>query len=1754
MSCNYKLNFPLFKIVEISFEDKEKKIYYFVGLTHNKDISDILKKIENKKIITKKELELLKKAYPNNYKNIASLLKTEKNASFIFDKITMNNTINDIKNKITSHFSDEKNSNYILKNDQLLWISTKDEKKYILGNYYENIEVDPELVYKEKIKPDKKFISYIGDKKKMRLNSNYNMTLYDLITNNKIKTNQIYLLNAREIYNILVKKKKINNNILKGWFLKYFPKFIPDIKTKGISKIYTNIRDYNNINNYTNYLLNNTINYKSTFSGCKIQNMKVNSNIKLIKEKYQNENLRINLTNIFNYIRYNNILSEKVPFMKYKNPKLKDPIPEAWSGVKDIIDKDKLKQWVGLKKKDRVYTFKQITNNLQIKKLYKKVEDYYIYYTIIIWDNSHINLNISLKESYAGDFTDIVNILNDCKTFINMLNDNVKGLCMTKGVEKFKIITPSIKIKDNKVILDKYTIIDYFNSVTFYENENNIKFKDLKKYVSNFSDFIILKDPNRDLSNSLMVKYKKVSNFANMNLILSSIDEKKKENIPDSLILQEISNEFNIPIQKSIEYLKEWKFKYGISTTKSQINFNNGVSLQFFNNKFFINGIKNIQQLVSITKFSKMFIYTFMFLDEFKKISDFKDQIIDKKFKKPNNNNDLNKELYENYSNDDSDYDEYLKNINESQAELELNNDEIVNFNDKDEENEEIYIDTQKMLASDDEIEPTLTIEVTCTVSKPNEELDTCGDLCEDNKYLLRRLQKYANKLFRYGVDKKNGKFKQYSRACQQKDQPLVLDYDPMKANDIDKESIKGVLKYNIPGERELYYICPDAFCPTCEKVISRQQLKDNNIKIIEKEGVNGKCTVAECPYSKKSDPHLIYVFSEKHKFPGFSTNKHPDGYCLPCCFTKDHSDKGSSRHKAYLECLGTNIDHNNEDDQKTYILGMNVIPVPNNRFGLCYPSISAILGSQCDRGQLDDKRCYVRKGIKQNVNQSFLHCIADLISTNKEKPISIKTLKKSLAKKCTPKIFRSLNNGVLEYRFETLENYKKFLLSEKEKINHEYLWDYLQRPNILYNTGCNIIIFNANSIMCPYKEFIQTFYDIERPTLLIVKSRFWYEPIYYIYQENNDIHQKWIYNTDNKIIMNIMDLLINDCKYYYDIYWRRVLVDNLKKYKINNDERDKPEISLFELENKLKNDTVKIKEQIMYPINKIKAVFLTNGLYVPILARGYVMKYDDIDYDNNSIKFLDYKTTVNLYNKLSSKLGFKVLYKILNHDKKIIGILLNCDRFVPVATSPMIKDNIPIKSISYYGNANRNIYNNVSHINNRISYMSKYNYQTESFERLKFEIANYINVKKNKKYRKDIKSIIKSDDLIKDKRKKVSKILEKLFNLLVVFKSIPFNIDDYIKPNIREVCFKKKSCLNDFHCIKVGEKCKLLINTSDFIKGKNNKKNFLSRLTDFLVTNKDRLQVLNNEMDNIIDETKIDPVKDQILFKYQNAQNLDKLITEYYKEKEDIIIKKDKLLDETESEQLGFNRNKYIKINKTNTDIEEIALPPLWKDYLPNFNIQVRKEIGKLDNSIFGCIKYVLIFINKFDKDFISNMAINISIDNLNISCIKELYMNYLNSLTTEDIKIYEPKHKYKTVGNFIKKEYHSKCPKIFKIYKTYDTILHKIDDQQYMGCYVDIMFFANIFNINFICLYKRRNKKRNGVNFDIVKSNNKSPYYVILITSKDKTQNFYELVTSRIDNIYKYCFLKDEMPIAFKKMIFNMKNSNENSNSNEE
>ena len=51
-----------------------------------------------------------------------------------------------------------------------------------------------------------------------------------------------------------------------------------------------------------------------------------------------------------------------------------------------------------------------------------------------------------------------------------------------------------------------------------------------------------------------------------------------------------------------------------------------------------------------------------------------------------------------------------------------------------------------------------------------------------------------------------------------------------------------------------------------------------------------GKVLDAKDKYVKPG--HYIYEFySSKKRYPGFQTGKHPDGYCLPCCFDKYNTE-----------------------------------------------------------------------------------------------------------------------------------------------------------------------------------------------------------------------------------------------------------------------------------------------------------------------------------------------------------------------------------------------------------------------------------------------------------------------------------------------------------------------------------------------------------------------------------------------------------------------------------------------------------------------------------------------------------------------------------------------------------------------------------------------------------------------------------------------------------------------------------------------
>ena len=79
--------------------------------------------------------------------------------------------------------------------------------------------------------------------------------------------------------------------------------------------------------------------------------------------------------------------------------------------------------------------------------------------------------------------------------------------------------------------------------------------------------------------------------------------------------------------------------------------------------------------------------------------------------------------------------------------------------------------------------------------------------------------------------------------------------------------------------------------------------------------------------------------------------------------------------------------------------------------------------------------------------------------------------------------MFRSLYGGNLQVLFhdpksnlKAIANYKNYLKNKKVDITHIYLWDYLQRPNIIFDNGVNIFIFENNRLICPKGQNINNF------------------------------------------------------------------------------------------------------------------------------------------------------------------------------------------------------------------------------------------------------------------------------------------------------------------------------------------------------------------------------------------------------------------------------------------------------------------------------------------------------------------------------------------------------------------------------------------------------------------------------------------------------------------------------------------------------
>lgn len=1721
MACNFNKIQPYFTI-EL-FTRNSNDLYAFIGKNIEQELNKILKKLEKNIELTKKEKNMITKKfgeYSNNWLNRSYTTKLK----FINEIIYVDDTINNIKNKIFIYIGKENLDYY--ENNQELWIEKGIDDYEILGYSYLDSKIKPSVFEKYKIDTD---FFYSEDGARIYyyelLNNNSNI-IYDYIFKGTEIITKIGLSILKNEIEYLKKKDiEINDKIKYGYLIKYYPKFILNQKINKTELI--DIKRKINIDNYNHYIINNTFDINTSnkiiYNNCNIYYIKLEA----LNESYFND-CNVNLYKIFNYLRKD--LSIEMPYIKYKDNIWLTTYTAIYDRAikENIIEKKTIQEWLFNIKKDRETKEILITSTargIQIKLLIPKTK--YKYFTLNIYKNSKIEVKINYDDiEDINTFDRVIETLNVADNLIkkiNLIDINIKKDDTKKLI---KLQCPKLIYKNDYYYTNIYTkiisICYFFNFDTGFRFE----FKEFYDILIRFKTFIAPILSDKVDYDSLKAKYKRVSKFKNMPIIFNEITKLKNDGVSDIDVIPQIMKKYD-KTNTEVKYLLiDWKKRTGLLKSKGLMR-QSGIDIsmkQDFETKtgniVSISECKNIYQMISIYHTLRGIINIYINFKNYTKDSNFKKYIIetDKNLYNDENNdeNNINELTLENLENLNINNDNYNINIgldlnlNEINSEdskiskLLLSNDIYTKtYKNKDIEKDIFKKKSDLYLAPNSEIGK--DIGLSSQDCEPNYAIDSCKDLCDDSNYSLRRLQRYDNKLFHF--KDKTKKFKTYGRLCQKNDesQPIVMANDPDKDPSIDKSSYTYSIKTGSSTSRQFYYICPRIWDPYVEKPVSYDAIKDS---IIKKKTKNGICLSAKSPYG---DHDVIIRSDEKFKpYPGFlSPSKHPDGLCMPACYIKPHNDPKTSKYKQFKKCLGENVEDNTSDKKdEYYVLDKTKIPLDEGRYGLLPTNISKIFKSDCISGLLQNNTmCYLRYGIKQN-NQSFLNAICDIISENRMNKITIKQLIDYIIEKLTKKLFNTLNNGSLGIIFynrnSNKSSYDNFInyLKSNDEINFRYLWDLFSRPNILFEEGLNIVIMNEEFILCPVGENVTDFYNYSKKTVFILKHINFFEPIYYLNNNNDGLFIKILFDPTEKIVLDIIGFIQKYCLCKNEIDWNKILKNN-EIFLNNIPTKIVDEITFNYLNNILKLDNKFIQVKDYY--NKFCAVLLPDFSYIPILPQKLLLNIPNttepilVNYNLQKKRLLDLN---NKYNISTNIVG-----KIVDNNNYIIAIVLETNRIVPVKDTKNVNDNIPILDINYYKSADKIIYYSDKIDNNRLTSVNKYKFENESYQRLRLEFSRYIQLKP--KYFNLIYELIYSNQDYNNKYEYMYKLIKNIMKYITgIIKNIN-DIDNYKIYNEKIPCLtyssNQKLCSKNFHCIYKNNKCLLKLIDKNLINGKNNVDLYSRKIADELLSNlMKRDDILYNNIPDIIDKTKIIPYENEIIFfdkdNFEIINDIDKL----YKPKMKIFISEKNIFDYVDPIYYGIDLSKYLFKDIKTKDISLEPLSVYWDSILGNkFKVYITSD---LFTSVYKSLKdlYDIKPFNIREKiaDYLENITNN---DILNISQIFNIQPNK-NIL---ELYLYISKSQFK------------------KIYK--DNFIKYIKSSEYTGNIIDIYLIHILYNINIIILEKRISKN-NLKGYNTFYSN-KNKNIIILYSQKYLDFIKYYIVTYNNN----FIFNKESLPPLF-------------------
>jgi len=302
------------------------------------------------------------------------------------------------------------------------------------------------------------------------------------------------------------------------------------------------------------------------------------------------------------------------------------------------------------------------------------------------------------------------------------------------------------------------------------------------------------------------------------------------------------------------------------------------------------------------------------------------------------------------------------------------------------------------------------------------------------------------------------GKFSRYSRSCSSsaKKQPvLVTEKEIQELKDEDYEKIikkygkeqfeaftkekqdkivqdesflrpEDVIKYGSNPDNKYYYVCPRYWCLKTNKPIDPKEMVDvldpKTGKMIKKHPTCGGI-IPDGQDEIKNDGNYVYEFfdtaehgsREKYKkhYPGFlKSEKHPDGLCVPCCFTKWNTPGQIGRRKECAQKEEEKEEKEEKEEEKekepekpvvnsesekprapekvvekdNYVKGPEKFPLDNGRWGYLQFSIQNFFqeaSSTCQISKTNtnikpNQTCLLRHGVEFSEKQSFIACLAD--------------------------------------------------------------------------------------------------------------------------------------------------------------------------------------------------------------------------------------------------------------------------------------------------------------------------------------------------------------------------------------------------------------------------------------------------------------------------------------------------------------------------------------------------------------------------------------------------------------------------------------------------------------------------------------------------------------------------------------------------------------------------------------------------------